>query len=273
MAGGLLTQTFEIGNWLGTQNILGNDFARLGAEHVKSYGAEIRPETVERLEQKFDKTWHITLVSGSTIEAKTILFATGTQHRHLGVPGEHELAGKGVSYCPTCDGFFFRKKTVAVVGGGDSAASAGVYLAGICERVYIIVREGSMLAERFWQESLMKLPNVEIFYETNVIAIEGENKVEYVRLDKPYKENNELAIDGVFIEIGLKPSTQLVDTLGIEKDAYGYIVTGADQSTSLENLWAAGDITTNSNRFHQIVTAASEGAIAANSILTHLQRG
>ncbi|MEI8103652.1 MAG: FAD-dependent oxidoreductase [Candidatus Moraniibacteriota bacterium] len=272
VAGGLLTQTFEIGNWLGTEMILGSDFARTAAEHVKSYGTEIRPETVERLEQKADNTWHIALASGGTIESKTILFATGTQHRHLGVPGEHELAGKGVSYCPTCDGFFFRKKTVAVVGGGDSAASAGVYLAGVCERVYIIVREKTMLAERFWQESLAKLPNVEILYETNVTAIEGENKVEHVQLDKPYKESTALAVDGVFIEIGLKPNTQLVDTLGIEKDTYGYIVTEADQSTSLENLWAAGDITTNSNRFHQIVTAASEGAIAVNSILTHLQR-
>jgi thioredoxin reductase (NADPH) len=272
VAGGLLTQTFEIGNWLGTENILGAEFAQKAADHVKSYGVEIRPETVERLEQVTEKEWHVTLASGTTLEAKAILFATGTQHRHLNVPGEHELAGKGVSYCPTCDGFFFRKKTVAVIGGGDSAASAGVYLAGICEKVFILVREPAMIAERFWQESLAKLPNVEIIYEINVTAIEGETKVERVQLDRPHQNQSFLTVDGVFVEIGLKPNTGLVDAVGIEKDAYGYIVTKPDQSTSLPGLWAAGDITTNSNNFHQIVTAASEGAIAINSILAHLQR-
>jgi len=273
VAGGLLTQTFEIGNWIGTEMILGAEFAQKAAAHVKSYGVDIRPETVERLKQQADQTWAVTLAGGEVLQAKTVLLATGTQHRHLNVPGEQELAGKGVSYCPTCDGFFFRKKTVAVIGGGDSAASAGVYLAGICERVYILVREQVMIAERFWQESLAKLPNVEIVYETNTTAIEGEMHVEHLVLDRPYQGVSQLPVNGVFVEIGLKPNTKIIDDLGVEKDAYGYIATQPDQSTSVPGLWAAGDITTNSNRFHQIVTAASEGAIAINSILTHLQRG
>ncbi len=272
ISGGLLTQTYEIGNWIGTENILGPAFATAAADHVKSYGVEIRPDTVSRLEQSSDGSWNISMASGGSIESKTILLATGTSHRHLNVSGEHELAGKGVSYCPTCDGFFFRQKTVAVVGGGDSAASAGVYLASVCAQVYILVREPQMKAETFWQGALAKLPNVEVIYETNVISIEGENHVERVSLDRDYVGSSTLPVDGVFIEIGLKPNTQIVDDLGIAKDDYGYLVTHADQSTSIPNLWAAGDITTNSNRFHQIVTAASEGAIAANSILTHLQK-
>ena len=271
ISGGLLTQTYEIGNWLGTENILGPAFATAAAAHVVSYGTEVRPVTVEALERT-EEGMRIVLVGGETLAAKTALLATGTKHRHLNVPGEAELSGKGVSYCPTCDGFFFRGKTVAVVGGGDSAASAGVYLASVCSQVFIVVREPVMKAETFWQEALKKLSNVEILYETEVKEILGEGRVERVTLSRPYHESTLLSLDGVFVEIGLSPNTAVLAGLGVKTDAFGYVETGADQSTSIPGLWAAGDITTNSNHFHQIVTAASEGAIAANSILTYLQQ-
>ncbi len=161
---------------------------------------------------------------------------------------------------------------MCVIGGGDSAATAAVYLADICQKVYLIVREREMIAEKFWQNLLAKKPNVEILYEANVKEITGEFKVESVLLDRDYQGKNSLATDGVFIEIGLLPNTNFLASLGVELDAYGYVKVSADQSTAVKGIWAAGDATTGSNFFRQIVTAASEGAIAANSILQYLQQ-
>ena len=271
VAGGLLTQTFDVGNWLGTEAIKGQAFADAAAQHAKSYGVEILPLSVERIERQSDGTFEV--ISGEKkLQSKTILVATGTAHRHLGVPGEQEFSGKGVSYCPTCDGFFFKGKSVAVIGGGDSAAEAGAYLADICSEVFVIVREKTMIAERFWQNLLASKPNVRILYGTNVKEIRGEASVSNVLLDQEYEGNTTLPVNGVFIEIGLLPNTKLLADLGAKLTKHGYVETEADQSVGVLGVWAAGDITTNSNNFHQIVTAASEGAIAAASILEHLQR-
>lgn len=271
ITGGMTTQTSDIGNWLGFEKISGNEYAQAAAAHVKSYGTEIVSETVTRVE-KNNESFIVHLASGELLRAQVVLWATGTHHRELKASGEKELSGKGVSYCPTCDGFFFRGKTVAVVGGGDSAASGAAHLAKICQRVYVIVREPAMKAEKFWQEVLANQPHVEILYDTQVKEIRGEHHVETIVLDRPYQGNETVQVDGVFIEIGLLPNTQGLEGLGIEMDDYGYIRTGPDQSTSVPGLWAAGDITTNSNHFQQIVTAAAEGAIAANGISAHLQR-
>jgi thioredoxin reductase (NADPH) len=271
VAGGLTTQTFEIGNWLGTENITGQGFADAAAAHAKSYGVEIRPTTVLKIERN-EGDFLLTLANGS-VWAKTVLVATGTHHRYLNVPGEKEFAGKGVSYCPTCDGFFFKQKTVAVVGGGDSAVEASVYLSNICEKVYMVVRGQEMRAEKFWQDLLMKKTNVEVLYETNVKEIQGQTKMEGVLLDKSYRGSETLKADGIFIEIGLIPNTELVKGTGVETDEQGYIKVSPAQETNVPGIWAAGDTTTESNRFRQIVTAAAEGAIAANSILQYLQRG
>lgn len=271
VAGGLLTQTFDVGNWLGTEAIKGQEFADAAAQHAKSYGVEILPLSVERIEKKSDGTFEV-VAGEKTVETKTILVATGTAHRHLGIPGEQEFSGKGVSYCPTCDGFFFKGKSVVVVGGGDSAAEAGAYLADICSDVFVIVREKTMIAERFWQNLLASKPNVRILYETNVKEICGEVSVTHVLLDREYEGKSELSVNGVFVEIGLLPNTKLLANLGARLTAHGYVETEANQGVGVPGVWAAGDITTNSNNFHQIVTAASEGAIAAASILEHLQR-
>jgi thioredoxin reductase (NADPH) len=272
VAGGLTTQTFEIGNWLGTENIGGQEFADKAAAHVRSYGVEIRPATVSTVEKR-DGGFRVLFADGKELRTKTVLAATGTHHRHLGVPGETEFAGKGVSYCPTCDGFFFKNRTVAVVGGGDSAAEAATYLANVCRKVYVIVRGKELRAEKFWRDLLSKRENVEVVYETNVREIRGQSKVEELLLDRPYQGNSILNAEGVFVEIGLLPNTGLLDTLGVGKDEYGYVKVSPGQETTVEGVWAAGDATTGSNRFRQIVTAAAEGAVAANGILQYLQRG
>lgn len=268
--GGLLTQTFDVGNWLGTEAIGGQTFANNAEKHAKSYGVEMLPLTVESI-VKQGEIFEIS-ASGKSFQAKTVLIATGTKHRHLGVPGEQEFSGKGVSFCPTCDGFFFKGKRVVVVGGGDSATEAGVYLADLCSDVFVIVREKHMIAEKFWQDLLLSKKNVKVIFGTNVKEIRGSGKMETLLLDVPFEGSETLAVDGLFVEIGLSPNTKLLADIGAKLDEHGYAETLADQSVGVPGVWAAGDITTNSNRFCQIVTAASEGAVAAKSILDYLQR-
>lgn len=272
VTGGLTTQTFDIGNWLGTENITGQEYADKAAAHVRSYGAEIRPALVTGIEKLPDGGFVLTFADGKTVRSKTVLAATGTHHRYLNVPGEKELAGKGVSYCPTCDGFFFKNRTVTVVGGGDSAAEAGAYLANICAKVYVIVRGAEMRAEKFWQDALAKKENVSMLFETNVVEIQGETRIDNLVLDREYQGSNLLKTDGLFVEIGLIPNTEFLKSMGVEADEAGYVKIASDQSTSIEGVWAAGDATTGSNRFRQIVTAAAEGAIATNSISQYLQK-
>lgn len=272
VTGGLTTQTFEIGNWLGTENIAGQEFADKSAAHVRSYGVEIRPAIVTSIVKQADGSFALTFADGKTLSAKTVLAATGTHHRYLNVPGEKELAGKGVSYCPTCDGFFFKNRIVTVVGGGDSAAEAGAYLSDICAKVYIVVRGAEMRAENFWKELLVKKENVEIIFETNITEIKGETRIDDLVLDREYQGSNLLKTDGIFVEIGLTPNTGFLKDMGADLDEHGYVHVAPDQSTNIEGLFVAGDATTSSNRFRQIVTAASEGAIAANGILQRLQK-
>lgn len=270
--GGLASSTHEIGNWLGTEKISGYEFAQKSVAHVTSYeNAEVISALVDDIEQK-ENSYILFLSNGDKVEAKTILFALGTKHRHLGVPGEKELAGKGVSYCATCDGFFYRGKTVAVIGGSDSAAGAAVYLGDIAEKVYLIYRGDKLRCESFWSQAIAKNPKIENILVTNIKEIRGENKVEEIVLDAPYKNCETLKVDGVFAEIGSDPNTELAKKMGIDLDAQGYIVIDPSGRTNKKGVWAAGDATTGSDKFKQIVTAASEGAIAAHSVQEFLKK-
>jgi thioredoxin reductase (NADPH) len=271
VAGGLTTQTHEIGNWLGTPKIKGYEFAMNSSEHVKSYGTQIISALADEI-KKENEMFTLFLSNGEKIQAKTILLAMGTKHRHLGVPGEKEFAGKGVSYCATCDGFFYKGKTVAVVGGNDSAAGAAVFLGDIAEKVYLIYRGDKLRCESFWGEAIVKNPKIENVFMTNIKEIKGEQKVEEIILDAPYKGNESLKVDGVFAEIGSIPVTDLTKNLGIEIDEEGYVKIDPSGRTNEKGVWAAGDITTGSDRFKQIITAASEGAIAAHSIQKYLKK-
>ena len=269
--GGLTTQTHEIGNWLGTQSIKGFAFANDAVAHAKSYDTEVESALVDEIIRK-DGVFMLMLSNGKKVEAKTLLIATGSKHRHLGVPGEKEFAGKGVSYCATCDGFFYRGKTVAVVGGNDSAAGAAVYLGDIVEKVYLIYRGEKIRCESYWAEAIARNPKIEVLTMTNVKEIAGGEKVTTAILDAPHKQSDTLAIDGIFVEIGSEPDAALFKDLDIDLDEQGYIKIQPDGRTSVKGIWAAGDITTGSDKFKQIITAASEGAIAANSIQKFLKK-
>ena len=271
VAGGLTTQTHEIGNWLATEKIKGYEYAMKASEHVKSYDTEIIPAMVDEI-KKDGEVFILFLSDGKKIESKTIILAMGTKHRHLGVPGEKELAGKGVSYCATCDGFFYKGKTIAVVGGNDSAACAAVFLGDIAEKVFMIYRGDKLRCESFWGEAIDKNPKITMLYNTNIKEIKGGEKVESVILDAPYQNSDNLNVDGVFVEIGSTPLVELTKELEIETDEEGYIKIDPSGRTSEKGIWAAGDITTGSDKFKQIVTAASEGAIAAHSVQKFLKK-
>lgn len=270
--GGLTSQIHEIGNWLGSPAISGFNFVQNTTAHVKQFGVEPINSLVDEIKKTEGDIFDILLANGSSLSTKTILIATGSKHRKLGAVGEKEFLGKGVSYCATCDGFFYRDKVVGVIGGSDSAVSAAVFMADIAKKVYLIYRGEKLRAENFWIVAAEKNKKIEIIYNTNVKKINGTTKLEEVELDNIYQGANSLKLDGLFVEIGFIPSTEIVRDLGIELDEEGYIKIEKDGKTSLSGIWAAGDITTGSNKFKQIITAASEGAIAANSIQEYLRK-
>lgn len=270
--GGLTSQIHEIGNWLGSPEISGFDFAQKSTEHVKKFGAEIKGYLVDEINKDNDGIFEVFLSSGEKLKSKTILVATGSKHRKLGVEGEKEFLGKGVSYCATCDGFFYREKTVGIIGGSDSAVSAAVFMADIAKKVYLIYRGEKLRAENFWITAAEKSRKIEIIYNTNVKEVRGGDKLEEVIIDNLYNGSDNIKLDGLFVEIGFIPSSEIVKDLGVELDDEGYIKIEKDGKTTANGIWAAGDITTGSNKFKQMITAASEGAIAANSIQEYLRK-
>lgn len=269
--GGLASQTHEIGNWLGTEKVSGFEFSQKATEHARSCGVEMETALVDEI-SKTEGGFRLSLSSGAVSEARAVLLALGTKHRHLGVKGEKEFSGKGVSYCATCDGFFYRGKKVAIVGGSDSAAGAAVYLGDIAEKVYLLYRGDKLRCEDFWMRAISANSKIEVLYSTNIKEIRGEGKVEELLLDGIYEGTDILKVDGIFAEIGSDPNTEMARELGVNLDADGYIEVDSEGRTSVKGVWAAGDITTGSAKFKQIVTAAAEGAIAANSVQKYLKR-
>lgn len=269
--GGQISETHLIDNYPGMEDMSGFEFSQKWGRHAQKYGVEILPKRVRAI-KKTENAFEAEIDGGEKFIAETILLATGTKRRKLDIKGEETFTGKGVSYCATCDGFFYKNKTVAVVGGSDSAAGAALYLADIAEKVYLIYRRDKLRAEPHWVKLIEKNRKIEVIYNTNIIEISGENKVEKVILDKPYKERSEIKTDGIFIEAGSDPNIDFAKDLGIEVDEDGYVKINSDASTSMPGVWAAGDITDGSDKFRQVITAAAEGAIAARSIYKYLKK-
>lgn len=263
--GGNMSVSFDIDNYPGYPHTTGSELTGNMVKQLSTIGHEIVADSIKKIE----KTKEGFRLEGNTgnYQGKKLLLAVGTERNKLGVPGEEKLCGKGVSYCATCDGFFFKNKTVAVVGGGDAAAESAVFLSEIASKIYIIVRRDVFRAEPDWEARLKKAKNVEILFKSQVKEIVGKETVEKVVLDT----GEELKLDGVFIEIGETPSSVLYDELGLKRDKEGYVVVDEKMKTSTNGVWAVGDSTTGSNKFRQIITACAEGAIAANTIFTELR--
>ena len=201
-------------------------------------------------------------------ECKTLIITTGMEKRKLGIPGEKEFLGKGVSYCGTCDGPLFKDKIVGVVGGSDAAGVEALLLTEYAKKVYIIYRREQLRAEPVTFEQIKKNKKIEIIYKSNVTEIKGKQFVESVILDN----GRELKLDGLFIEIGGIPTSYLVKDIGVKLTEDGHVIVDETQETNVDYIFAAGDITNASNKFKQIITAASEGCLAALSAYKHVRQ-
>ena len=266
MNGGQVLNTYEVDNYLGMPGINGFDLGMEFRAHADKLEVEFMDAEVTSLEKAEDASVVVHTTEGD-LEAKTIILATGADHAHLNVPGEEAFSGRGVSYCATCDGAFYRGKTVAVVGGGDVALEDAIYLSRFCEKVYLIHRRDELRGARILQEELMSKDNVEILYSHIVLEIQGENKVNNVRLkDVKTEEEKDLALDGIFVAVGIIPNTELVKDL-VEMDG-GYVVAGEDCVTNVPGIFVAGDA--RKKPLRQIITAVADGANAVTSISAYL---
>lgn len=274
--GGQIIDTYEIDNYPGLPGISGMELAEKMAEHAEKLGAEVVNAAVEGLE--LDGPVKKVMTDEGTFEAKAVIIASGAAHSHLGVPGEEELSGRGVSYCATCDGAFYRGKTTVVVGGGDVAVEDAIFLARGCEKVYVVHRRDELRAVKTLQTALFALPNVEMVWDSNLKSInEGtaENgtagKVTSVTVVNKYdKSERVIDTDGVFIAVGITPRSGFVGT-GIETNAGGYIVAGENCETNIPGVFAAGDV--RAKQLRQVVTAVADGANAVTSVQRYLLEG
>ena len=266
VSGGQMTTTYEVDNYPAKPGISGMDLGMEMREHAEQMGAEIRRGRVRAIERE-GQFWRIVTKKESFI-TRTVALAMGARHRLLGVPGEERLTGTGVSYCATCDGAFFKEKTVAVVGGGDVAVEDAIFLSRICRKVYLIHRRDQLRAAPVLQDKVKEIPNVEILWDSVVTEICGEAQVSAVMVEnKRLETQRELPVDGVFVAVGIEPNTELVKGL-VELDDQGYVQAGEDGITSEPSIFAAGDIRTKPLR--QIVTAVADGANIITSLQSYL---
>ncbi len=260
-AGGQMTQTSQIDNYPGFDEgvdgfTLGEKM-RLGAQR---FGAET--EFAEAFSVQLSEEPKRIETSAGTFLARAVILATGADHRHLGVEREEEYIGRGLGYCAACDGMFYRGKTVAVVGGGNSAVADALLLSRICEKVILIHRRDALRATKIYHEQLKNAPNVQILWNTAVTGLQGGDKLRSLQLANVQTgETSELSVDGLFVSVGRSPATELVRGQ-VELDSYGYILAGEDTKTNIPGVFAVGDVRTKALR--QIVTAAADGAVAAH---------
>ncbi|MFC1721455.1 NAD(P)/FAD-dependent oxidoreductase [Patescibacteria group bacterium] len=268
--GGTAVNAFKIENYPGFPSITGIELMDKFRAHAEGLKVEIVDMKVDKIEPKGD-SFVVATSDGNTHEAKTVVLALGTVRRKLGVPGEKELDGKGVAYCATCDAPFFKDKTVAVVGGSDAATMAAMLLTQYAPQVYIIARGDHLKGEPIWIKRVEKSNQVEVILNTNVTKVNGDKMVESIELDKPYQGKDKLELQGVFIEIGAEPASELAEQLNLDLNEGKRIKVDNLQATSLPGVYAAGDITNKTGRFEQIINSAYQGAQAAYSAFQYLE--
>lgn len=272
--GGQLTTTTIVENFPGYPNgVDGNQMMMDLKEQASRFGADIRDGSISKVD--FSKRpYHIVDERGNEILADTVIIATGASAKYLGLADEEKYRGQGVSACATCDGFFYRKRTVAVVGGGDTACEEAMYLAGLAKKVYMVVRKPYLRAAEIMQQRVKEKENIEILFETNTLGLFGENGVEGAHLVKRKGESDEeefdIAIDGFFLAIGHKPNTELFkDYIDLDEQGFIKVVPGT-ASTNVPGVFAAGDVA--DPVYRQGIVAAGSGAKAAIEADRYLQQ-
>ncbi len=264
--GGQITNTPDVENYPAIDKISGFEFAMNMYNQAVKFGTVVEMESVTKVELEGDIKKAYT--ASEEYCAKTLIIANGAKRRKLGCPGEEELSGKGVSYCATCDGAFFKGKDVVIVGGGNTALEDAIYLASICNKVHVVHRRDEFRASSVIVESLKAQKNIEIHYDSVTESINGENKVESVTL-KNVKTNEAetIEVSGVFVAVGLVPDNEMYAPVKLDKT--GYIIAGEDCKTNIDGVYAAGDTRTKTLR--QLVTAAADGAVAANEAANYIR--
>ena len=263
--GGQLTTTTEVENFPGfPDGVDANELMENMRQQAERFGCDIRSATVIRTDLS-QSPYHLWLDDNSEITADTIIICTGATAKYLGLPDEQKYMGQGVSACATCDGFFYRKKVVAVVGGGDTACEEATYLAGLASKVYLIVRKSYLRASKIMQDRVFENPKIEVLFETNTLGLFGENGVEGAHLvhrkGEPDERVYDLPIDGFFLAIGHRPNSDAFRPW-VKTDETGYILTEGDSPiTNVPGVFAAGDVA--DPHYRQAVVAAGSGAKAA----------
>ncbi len=269
--GGYTSIAGEIENYPGFSSVDGYELMKRMKEQAEGVGATIVDGRVTSIARDEGGCFRV-MVGEKEYFGRTVVFGTGSKRRQLGLPNENELTSKGVHYCMTCDAPVYRDKVVAVVGGGDASVKGTLIAAEYAKKIYFIVRSDKLRAEPINQDALMKLGDkVEILYETNVTALIGEKRLEKITLSKPYNGLTEMTLDGLFIEIGATPVTDLITSLGIALDAQGYVIVDPMMHTNVEGGYAAGDIMNLFGHFKQDITAAATGALAATSAYEYVK--
>ncbi|MCM1415426.1 MAG: thioredoxin-disulfide reductase [bacterium] len=265
--GGQVVNTYEVDNYLGLPGINGFELGQKFRQHADGQGAVFQTGKVTRIYDDGEKK-RVELADGTVFEARALILAGGAEHAKLGVPGEETFRGQGVSYCATCDGAFFKKRDVAVIGGGDVAVEDAVYLSRFCRKVYLIHRRDELRAAKSLQEKLFACENVEPVWDSVLLAIEGSDLVEKIRIRNVKEETErELSVEGVFIAVGMHPDTEAYREL-VDHDENGWLIAGEDCATNVPGIFAAGDIRT--KKLRQIVTAVADGACAVASAERYL---
>ncbi len=265
--GGMAAYAPFVENYPGFDPISGIELTGKMQKQAEKLGAEIAMKEVVNISKEKD-LFSIQTKDNNKIEAKTIIISLGTEKRKLNIPGESGFLGKGISYCAICDSMFFRDKNVIVIGGNDSAAKAALLLAEKSKKVYISYRKDELRCEKFLLERIKKNAKIEIINNSVPLEIKGSKKVEAIMLEKGGKKE-EIKVDGIFVEIGSIPTTNLAKKLKIELNDEGYIKVNDKMETNAEGVFAAGDIT--ASPLKQIITAASQGAIAASSAYAYIK--
>ncbi len=285
VSGGQVLNTYEVDNYLGMPGINGYEMGMQFREHADKLGCEFTEAKAENVEiaceaserenaeltaadRKRQACNFLIHTDQGDFETRSVIIASGAAHAKLGVPGEAELTGAGVSYCATCDGAFFRGRTVAVVGGGDVAVEDAIFLARACEKVYLIHRREELRAASILQTALTELPNVEILWDMVIEKIEGEDQVEQLQIrNVKSDEVSTLPVAGVFIAVGIQPNSEEFQEL-VPCDKQGYIIAGENCASKVPGIFAAGDVRTKDLR--QIITAVSDGACAVAGVQHYL---
>ncbi len=268
MSGGQVVNTYEVDNYAGLPGISGMELATRMQEHCEKLGVKTQNAIVNRIEVDGDIRRVVT--DSGDFEARAVIIASGADHSKLGLPGEDGFAGRGVSYCATCDGAFYRKKTTAVIGGGNVAVEDAIFLANLCEKVYVVHRRDELRADKVLQTKLLSLDNVEMVWNSNGKEILGDKRVnQLVVTNKLDGSDRAIDVNGVFIAVGIEPKSEPFRGL-VDMDAKGFIVAGEDGRTSVPGIFAAGDIRTKALR--QVITAVSDGANCIKSVQDYLMQ-